>query len=291
MSDLVSVRVGGVPEHFNLPWHLGTETGAFSKTGVDVIYTDYPGGTGAMTAALRSDELDVAIVLTEGCVTDILNGNRSRVVKTYVQSPLIWGIHVAASSNIESIEQIRGKRYAISRFGSGSHLMAIVDAAERGWQTEDLEFVVVNNLAGAREALAAGEADIFFWERFTTSPLVASGEFRRIADRETPWPAFVVCARQDFLGQHSDAVHAMLSVINDQCGQLMNSPTAVETIAKRYQLGVEQVQQWFERTRWSADFVKPTDSLTAAIEYLRRLELVPDQPTSADDLWNELTAS
>jgi len=155
------ITVGGVPEHFNYPWHTGIESGAFSDAGIDLQYVDYPGGTGAMTKALRSKELDVAVVLTEGCVADILNGNPSRIVQAYVQSPLVWGIHVADGSELTQIDQINGKRYAISRFGSGSHLMAIVDASERGWATDAMQFEVVKNLAGAREALANGTADIF----------------------------------------------------------------------------------------------------------------------------------
>ncbi len=42
------IRVGGVPEHFNLPWHLAKETGLFAKHNVDVQWTDVPNGTGAM---------------------------------------------------------------------------------------------------------------------------------------------------------------------------------------------------------------------------------------------------
>jgi quinolinate synthase len=35
-----------------------------------VEFIDYPGGTGAMTAALRDKDLEAAIVLTEGAVLE-----------------------------------------------------------------------------------------------------------------------------------------------------------------------------------------------------------------------------
>ena len=290
MGTLKKITVGGVPEHFNFPWHTGIESNAFADAGIDLQYVDFPGGTGAMTKALRAKELDVAIVLTEGCVADILNGNPSRIVQTYVKSPLVWGIHVADGSSIDDIEQINGKRYAISRYGSGSHLMAIVDAAQRGWPTDAMQFEVVKNLAGAREALASGEADIFFWERFTTSPFVANGEFRRLGIRETPWPAFVICVRQEVLEQKGEIVSQMLNVINEQCRNLMESSSAVEEIAQRYELDSDQVAEWFSMTQWSTTVGSPVEKLDVAISFLQKLKLVPDREHRTNDVWHQIKA-
>jgi sulfonate transport system substrate-binding protein len=48
-----SLRVGGVPEHFNLPWHLALEQGLFAKRGLDLTWIDVPNGTGAMVCILK----------------------------------------------------------------------------------------------------------------------------------------------------------------------------------------------------------------------------------------------
>jgi hypothetical protein len=48
LGPFVVHRVCGVPEHFNLPWHLAKERGLFEKHGVDVEFIDEPLGTGAM---------------------------------------------------------------------------------------------------------------------------------------------------------------------------------------------------------------------------------------------------
>ena len=37
----VKIRLGGVPEHFNLPIHLAKERGVFSSRGVDLEWTDF----------------------------------------------------------------------------------------------------------------------------------------------------------------------------------------------------------------------------------------------------------
>ena len=44
----VTVRVCGVPEHFNLPWLMAFEEGAFDDRGIELKWTDVPEGTGKM---------------------------------------------------------------------------------------------------------------------------------------------------------------------------------------------------------------------------------------------------
>ena len=277
--------IGGVPEHFNLPWHLAIESGAFDEQGIDVEYRDFSGGTGAMMRGLREKNLDIAIVLAEGGVASLLRGNPSRIVKVFVQSPLIWGNHVAADSQIEDIDQIKGQRYAISRFGSGSHLMAIVDASERDWPTQSMKFEKVNNLKGARKALAAGDADSFFWERFTTAPYVQSGEFRRVGERRTLWPAFIICARQDVLDERADEIKTALKIVNRTCTELMANDRACEMISQRYELRLSDVKEWFAQTQWSTGFEEPTGAIENIKQYLLRLGIISEEQLKSQDLW------
>ena len=289
MSSLVKpIRVGGVPEHFNLPWHLALESGAFTDVGLEVEFIEVPGGTGAMSQMLAENKLDVAILLTEGGVTKILNGASNRLVKAYTNSPLIWGIHVAADSDIQTIEQIQGRKFAISRFGSGSHLMAIVDSAERDWETDEMQFELVKNLDGAREALAAGTAEVFLWEKFMTKPLVDSGEFRCVGERIVPWPAFVASARREFIESDSERLHRALWVAQESAKSLTEMDNAVDVIAKRYQLQPKDTEKWFAQTQWCFDFACPGTMIEKVIRYLRRLDLVPEKEYDLSEVWHEL---
>src|SRR4029079_6392690 len=165
------LRIGGVPEHFNLPWHIALDGGAARAARVEVQWQDFPDGSGAMAQALREQRLDVAMLLTEGAVAGIAAGG-FKIVSLYTESPLLWGIHVPASSRFRTVAHLAGARYAISRKGSGAHLMAAVHAREQGWPADELDLVLVRNLAGAIEAFASGAADVFFWEKFMTKPLV-----------------------------------------------------------------------------------------------------------------------
>lgn len=288
LSSKPVIRVGGVPEHFNLPWHQAIERGEFDDLDVEIQFRECPGGTGAMTSALADGELDVALLLCEGAVTNILRGHDHRLVKIYVGSPLIWGIHVSAASSIKQIEDIRDKVYAISRAGSGSHLIAIVDAAERGWSTTDIKFSKVGNLDGAREKLAAGTVDVFLWERFTTQPLVDDGEFRRVGQREVPWPAFAASANLSVIEKYGDQLRQIFEIVDTSCKRFKSCPDAIDIVSSTFNIKPVDTQAWFEHVQWHAGFERPDETLHKLIGYLQELDLVDEFSGNLDDVWATL---
>lgn len=246
-----TIKIAGVPEHFNLPWHMCIEDGEFEEVGINLEWTDVPEGTGKMCQMLRDGETDIAVILTEGIVKDINAGNDSKIVQVYVQSPLIWGIHVNAKSNFKKLSDLKDKKPAISRLGSGSHLMSIVNANNQNWDTSSLEFEIVNTIDGAVEALRSGKADYFMWERFMTKPLVDNGTFRRIADCPTPWPCFVIAVRNEVLKKHPNTIAQILEIINMTTEEFKIIPSIDRTLASKYNQKIEDIQEWLALTQWS----------------------------------------
>lgn len=247
------IRVIGVPEHFNFPWHLANDEGAFEERGIELEWTDIPEGTGRMAKMLAEQETDLAIILTEGIVKSIAGGNPSKIIQTYVESPLLWGIHVAANSNYKNLTDLKNATAAISRFGSGSHLMAFVNAQNQGWSTDNLQFKVVNNLDNAVQSLTKGEADYFMWEHFTTKPLVDNGTFRRIDDCPTPWPCFVIAATDSILKNEPGVIKHVLDVINTYSEEFADIPSINRSIANVYGQKEEDVTNWLFHTYWGQE--------------------------------------
>lgn len=246
------VNIGGVPEHFNLAWYLTLKNGEYKAEGINLRWKDYFGGTGEMTKALREGAIDIAVILTEGIIKDIVDGNPSKIVQVFVESPLIWGVHVAAQSQYKTIEDLRGTKAAISRYGSGSHLMAYVNAENHDWNLdEDLKFEVIKDLDGAVEGLTSGKADYFMWERFTTKPLVDQGVFRHVGNCPTPWPCFVIAVRNEFLETHTSTLKTILEIINRTTIDFKEIPSIDKTIANRYKQDIQDVREWLNITHWS----------------------------------------
>jgi sulfonate transport system substrate-binding protein len=272
----LTLKIGGVPEHFNLPWHLAIEQNKFKDQKIDLHWTDYPGGTGTMAKALREKELDVAVLLTEGITKDILNGNPSKIVQVFVKSPLIWGIHTSAQANFKNIDELAGKRVAISRLGSGSHLMAYVDARQRGWQLTDNQLVVVKDLAGARAALANQEADLFMWEKFMTKPYVDSGEFNRLGECLTPWACFVIAVREEILIKYSEEIQNLLAVINQSAQLFKTHPQSIALVSQRFRLKPEDAQNWFSTTDWATNGEVKKSEFEEVIKTLYELNFISE---------------
>ena len=246
-----TIKIAGVPEHFNLPWHLCLDNDEFKSENIDLQWIDVPEGTGKMCEMLRNKETDIAVILTEGIIKDIIAGNNCSVIQIYVKSPLIWGVHVAYNSDYKTINDIKNTKAAISRLGSGSQLMAFVNAKNQGWNIDNLEFEIVNTIDGAVESLTNKKADYFMWEKFMTKPLVDAKIFRKISDCPSPWPCFVVAVRNEFLNNNSDEMRKILKIINEKTATFIQIKGIDKIIAEKYILKINDVQEWLNATEWS----------------------------------------
>lgn len=277
-----NIKIGGVPEHFNLAWYLTLRDKSYQKEGINLRWTDFFGGTGQMCKALREKEIDMAVILTEGIIRDIINGNEAKIVQVFTKSPLIWGVHVAANSSYEHIDELKGKKAAISRYGSGSHLMAYVNAENNGWNTNtDLDFEVIKNLDGALVGLPNGIGDYFMWEKFTTKPYVDNGTFRAVDYCPTPWPCFVIAVRNDVLKDHPEEIKTILEIINNTTEEFKNIPSIDKMIANRYEQQLEDVQEWLSLTEWSQENIDE-ETIAKIQNKLHELEIIPHKAKYED---------
>lgn len=278
---MTTLKISGVPEHFNLPWHLCIDGGEFSEENINLEWTDVPEGTGKLCQMLRTGETDIAVILTEGIVKDIAAGNPSKIVQVYVKSPLLWGIHVAANSKYKSIADLQHAKAAISRLGSGSQLMAYVNAHQQGWKTDALSFEIVNTIDGAVEALTNGTADYFMWEHFMTKPLVDKGIFRNLGDCPTPWPCFVIAVRNEIIEKQPQAIKKILEIINQTTAEFKKIPDIDTILASKYHQKNEDIQQWLSLTEWSQKTLE-ADVLNNVQNQLSELALIDKKSTFAE---------
>lgn len=270
---MIKVRVGGVPEHFNYPWKKALKEGALSKVGIDVVWEDYLGGTGAMCKSLRNDEIDMAISLTEGILKDISEGNPSEIVSFYIQSPLIWGIHTAKDNNIGTATALK-EPILVSRMGSGSHLMAKVHAHQNDINSEELQFEIVQNLDGARDYFKEHNKGIFLWEKYTTKPYVDNGEMKRISEVTTPWPCFVIAASNSFLASNREVIFKVFEVLKPYVDYCQNNPESDHEIADYYHLKKEDVTMWKSTTKWAELKNIDSNSLDSYKEILKEIGIL-----------------
>ncbi|MEX1192806.1 MAG: substrate-binding domain-containing protein [Brumimicrobium sp.] len=274
---MIRLKIGGVPEHFNLPWKLAIEEGEFREKDIHLHWEDMSGGTGQMIRGLENKTLDVAVLLTEGISKAILQGLDAKILQVYVTSSLHWGIHVPFNSDIKKVEQLEGKTFAISREGSGSHLMSYVLTDQKGWEIDKLKFNVIGDVYGGLWALENNEAQAFLWEKYTTKPYTQQEKCRFIDEVITPWPCFVIAVRNEILEKYTDGLNDLCAVVNNRARKLKINPDAADIIAWRYGLEKGDVRNWLRETDWNYNGDDFTDDLDKTVKYLRKLRLVSEE--------------
>jgi hypothetical protein len=226
-----------------------------------------------MIQSLENGETDVAFILTEAVANAQMKGSSIVPLSVFVETPLVWGIFSSVKNPILQVFPIVGKKYAISRFGSGSELMAKVDAKARGEKIEQENFVQVQNLDGARKALGNLEADLFFWEKWMTKPLVDAGEFKMIDECPTPWPCFVMVCSPTF-EKETQKLNALLSAFSEvlSIGENIKSKTKSATeIGNRYGLKTEDARTWLAHVEWAKNWRDPENEINMAKNFLTEI--------------------
>ncbi|CAE6466547.1 unnamed protein product [Rhizoctonia solani] len=248
------LRVGYVPEHFASPL-LQYADADQDKT---FVLSAFPGGTGAMTSALKNDEIDVAVALTDALIAGIANGSQAyRLVGSYVSTPLNWAVVTGKDSKYQSIDDLRGTKLGISRIGSGSQTMASVMAMQKNWtdkdgQIEMPEFQVNNNLQGLNASINTGATSAFLWEWFTTKPHVDSGEVRFIGSVPTPWPSWLIAAHPE--RAKPAALRNFLETLTEYVTKFdsdeQRAQVDVDLIRERFGYPEADIRAWLKTVRW-----------------------------------------
>lgn len=246
-----TIKVGGVPEHFNLPWHLAMENGFFEKQDIGIEWITCKGGTGEMCQMLESKTLDLAILLTEGAVKHIIEEKKTKILQLFVQTPLVWGVHVPHQCAITNYIGAFNAPIVISRFGSGSHLMPQVDAYFKKQKIDSTQYTIVKNLDGAIELASTNKDMAFYWEKFTTKPFVDQGIFRSVGEFITPWPCFVIAVNEESYAANKAQIDAIGKIICYTSAQLMQANNALEMFETRYNMLPIDAHDWFYMTEWA----------------------------------------
>ena len=100
------IALGVVPDiHFST-LHLAEQLNLFAKHGATVRVTEFAGRTGEMARMLRDGEVDVGVGLTDGLVSFIAAGAGTKIIGTFVETPMGW---VMAISTLEHLAITAGE--------------------------------------------------------------------------------------------------------------------------------------------------------------------------------------
>ncbi|KAH6913177.1 hypothetical protein BKA70DRAFT_1525200 [Coprinopsis sp. MPI-PUGE-AT-0042] len=243
------LRVGYVREHFSSPLlQLSEEDGGKTFTLVEC-----PSGTGQLISRLTNDEIDVAIALTDALIAGIAKGSKAyKLVGSFVATPLNWAVITGSDTEYKSITGLKDTTLGISRYGSGSQIMAYVMAMQQSWPTDDLRFQVNNDIHGLIDSVNDGSTSAFMWEWFTTKPFVDAGKARFIGSVPTPWPSWLIAANPD-RAQPADVstfLHRLTEYVRRFDSDESRENANVEYIKEKFGYPEEDIKAWLQTVRY-----------------------------------------
>ncbi len=241
------IRIMGVPEHFNLGWMLADEAQDDESTdsNLEWCFISESRGSGAMTQALLQNECDVALLLTEAAARLRARDDSFIGIGRMTESGLNWGVHIAPE--MEAIPQdTKDLRIGISRFGSGSHLMAKMMVHQEGLgRLREDNWRVVNNIDGAEAAFQKNEIDLFMWEEMMTRPLCRAGVMRQVETFTPPWHAFTAVCSREFFSRHEKDLSRLFGSACHHTQRLHGNDNELFTqCEKRFNLLPDDVEHW-----------------------------------------------
>jgi sulfonate transport system substrate-binding protein len=297
--SLRELRVLGVPEHFNRPWVRDRARESFRAAGIDLKFVVEGGGTGAMIKRVIEGDADVAVALTEGIVNAIVvnegGSTPLRYCGEYVTSPLRWMAATGAARGFKTLADIgaaaaadpnRRITVSVSRFGSGSHLMAHLLALREAWPTDRLDFAVHGDFRSMRRAVCEGAADVFIWEWFMTKPFVVASELHALGYLDTPWHCFGFVARSSWLDDpaHRRLLHEASQVVFRECRAFLEAENeACEELSAHFGIALEDAHSWIRMVAFAQgeELSAPAPMLAGVLESLVSLGILPAGPRGA----------
>ena len=290
-------NIGGVPEHFNIPFKKGIDEGAFSLKNIELYWKDYKGGTGDLVKALNNNEIDIGILLTEGAIKAISDDNKFKIVQIYVNTPLTWGVYVDSSSTIQSEKDVLSPQFCISRYGSGSHLMAYLQCQREHWDVSSIQFEVIDNFIGALKFMPSHPEFLFMWETFMTKPYVDSETLKKITEIPTPWPSFSIVVKEDFIEKYPEVLYQFLLTTASYTYKFkQNTIESIEYLSNYFDFSIEDMKVWLARTDWNYVIDPPQNKVSKALTFLKSIQLISEEMTEekvciSQNFWDKFPLS
>lgn len=161
-TETVSVDIGMLKLTSSAPLFIAIEKGFFEEEGIDANEVWFDAAQ-PIAVATTSGDVDVgATGITASLYNMVAGGeellivaDKGREQKGYSSTAFL----VPNDSDVEKIEELKGKRIGITQTGSTYHYMAGRVLEEHGLSVKDVELVPLNSIPGLMESLESKQVD------------------------------------------------------------------------------------------------------------------------------------
>ena len=205
--------------------------GIYRKNGIDPLIV-YVGSGSLLSQALIGGSFDVGFSQGSEAMLAKLKGADERIVASVANR--FNHVYMTAPS-ITSIKQLKGKKVAVSRFGSGSHFMTNLVLREGGLDPDrDVSVLQIGNSASRLAAILGGSVDgTIMADDFIPQ---AKKEGLRIlvdlADSKIEYPFLTFNMMGVVIDRRLNLVKAFIKSISEGIHVLQTDPVAAKAVIK-----------------------------------------------------------
>ena len=277
-QGLTKIRLGApAPSAVVAPIWIPKEAGIYAKYGFDPEVIFFNSGGLALRATLAGD-VPVTIGSGSDIVPAVLSGAKAFLVSSYVEKiPLT----LVAASEIKQVSQLRGKRVAISRFGSNSDVAMRYVVAKAGLDPQrDVTFLQVGGQSERFAALKSGAVHAallappitLIAQRLNLNVLVD------LADTDLEYMYAGIATTKTYLDSHPDSVEKLVKAFVEGVHFAKTNKEAAKRIMAKYVKGsASELEESYQAIIQKVFKVDPTMSLSATQAALTQVaERVPE---------------
>lgn len=187
-----------------LPVYVTEAKGFFKDEGLDVLLVLFNAGATNLQALVGGD-----VQIMGSAFVETIGGRAAGVdIKNFWGVSNIMPFQLYSQPDFKSMKQAKGKRFAISRFGSLTDFLTRASLRHAGIDPKDVTILQIGSTPARFAALSAKGVDAsLVW--FPVTEIAKSQGYNKLLDLKEvfpDWPYETFAARESYLGKEKDQV-------------------------------------------------------------------------------------
>jgi ABC-type nitrate/sulfonate/bicarbonate transport system substrate-binding protein len=175
-AELIHVGNAGRESFSFTPANIGKETGIFAKHGLDLDIAGF-GGDAKLQQAMAANAVDIGLGSGPG-LAFIAKGAPVKGIATMAGQPLIFAMVVRADGAVKTIDDLKGRKVAISTVGSATNWLMNEVSRQHGWGYDGFTQIPIGENSARIAALKSGAVDACVVDIGSALNFVARGDGR-----------------------------------------------------------------------------------------------------------------
>jgi NitT/TauT family transport system substrate-binding protein len=194
-----------------VPVDVGAQTGIFKKHGLDLEISSF-GGDARIQQAMAADGIDIALGSGPG-LAFIIKGSPIKGIAAMAGPPLLFALMVRTDDTVKTVDDLRGRKVAVSTVGSVTSWIVSEVSSQKGWGFDGIAQVPIGDDATRIAALRIKSVDAAIVNLAVALNFVQRGEGRillRFNDLLKDFHVHVIFATDKIIAGRPEALRGFL---------------------------------------------------------------------------------